>query len=73
MRVRDFTNRVADTFAAMAKSKGIALRVHVQPDVPDAILLDDLRMQQVLGNLLGPQPPPTLLMPLVQGHGHGPS
>ena len=51
------------TFAASARAKGVAMPVSVAPDVPHGVYLDDLRMQQILGNLLGAaQCPPAALI-----------
>ncbi|MEQ8962853.1 MAG: ATP-binding protein, partial [Coleofasciculus sp. C2-GNP5-27] len=56
--VRDFkldhvAQAVEDTFATAATEKGLALRVTIQPDVPRQLRGDDLRLQQVLNNLVG--------------------
>jgi signal transduction histidine kinase len=39
-------------FAVPAQAKGVALRTHRDPALPDALLGDGLRLQQVLMNLL---------------------
>jgi signal transduction histidine kinase/CheY-like chemotaxis protein len=38
---------------AMARAKGLAFVVEVSPAMPDQIMADDARLQQVIGNLLG--------------------
>ena len=43
---------VADAFEPRAREKGLALAVEVSPDLPASLWLDDLRLRQVLFNLL---------------------
>jgi signal transduction histidine kinase len=43
---------VADAFEPRAREKGLALAVEVSPDLPPSLWLDDLRLRQVLFNLL---------------------
>jgi C4-dicarboxylate-specific signal transduction histidine kinase len=63
VNVRQFTRMVADTFAATARAKQVTLRVDVAANVPAAAMLDDVRMQQVLGNFLGTARGPFLQPP----------
>jgi signal transduction histidine kinase/ActR/RegA family two-component response regulator len=44
---------VAEALATQAASKGIKLAAYVSPDVPERVLGDPLRLQQILFNLLG--------------------
>lgn len=44
---------VEDTFATAATEKGLAFRVTIQPDIPRQLRGDDLRLQQILNNLVG--------------------
>lgn len=43
---------IAALFASSAHNKGIALDFHVAPDVPPLVLGDELRIRQVLNNLV---------------------
>jgi signal transduction histidine kinase len=43
---------VADAFEPRAREKGLALAVELSPDLPASLWLDDLRLRQVLFNLL---------------------
>lgn len=43
---------VGDAFEPRAREKGLALTLEVSPDLPAALWLDDLRLRQVLFNLL---------------------
>ena len=51
--VRDLLADIADTFAGLAERSGIALGVVVSPDVPQRLLLDGLRVRQIVSNLVG--------------------
>jgi PAS domain S-box-containing protein len=44
---------VAALFEPVARGKGVAIAVSVEPDVPSRILSDPLRMRQILVNLTG--------------------
>ena len=44
---------VADTLAPTARAKGIAIEVFVDPDIPDAVIGDQVRMRQILFNIGG--------------------
>ena len=41
-----------DFFALTAASKGLALTLHIDPQVPQALVCDGLRLKQILNNLL---------------------
>ena len=45
--------RVTSLFAARARAKGVELAIGAGPDVPDRLIGDPLRLNQVLVNLLG--------------------
>ena len=51
--LRELVEKVADTLAVRADEKGIDLVVHIDPDVPTALVGDPLRLRQVLTNLVG--------------------
>ena len=44
---------IADVFALEARNKGLEVRVQVSPDLPDGILVDEVRLRQILLNLMG--------------------
>ena len=46
-------NRLHGLFAFHAEEKALALRIEVAPEVPRQLIGDELRLQQVLANLLG--------------------
>ena len=52
-RLREALIQVLDLFVPTSVQSGVELRHHVDPDVPDAIVGDPIRLQQVLGNLIG--------------------
>ena len=56
VNVRDAVARTVKTFAALAVSKGVAYSLAIDPAMPTLVLADDIRVQQVLGNLIGPCP-----------------
>ena len=51
--LRELLEKVADTLAVRADEKGIDLAVHIDQDVPNALIGDPLRLRQVLTNLVG--------------------
>ncbi len=51
--VRDLAAFVQQLFAAQATAKGLELRVEVADDVPTSLMLDNLRLRQILINLTG--------------------
>ena len=50
--LRRLTTSVREATAFTASAKGLALEVEVEPDVPDLISTDPLRLRQILVNLL---------------------
>jgi len=51
--LRELIEKVADTLAVRADEKGVDLAVHIDQDVPTALVGDPLRLRQVLTNLVG--------------------
>ncbi len=51
--LRELIEKVADTLAVRADEKGLDLAVHIDQDVPTALVGDPLRLRQVLTNLVG--------------------
>ena len=51
--LRELIEKVADTLAVRADEKGVDLAVHIDHDVPTALVGDPLRLRQVLTNLVG--------------------
>jgi signal transduction histidine kinase/CheY-like chemotaxis protein len=49
----EMVESVADAMAPKAASKGLKLAAYVAPDVPERVIGDPLRLQQILFNLLG--------------------
>ncbi|MFL5343094.1 MAG: response regulator, partial [Gemmataceae bacterium] len=52
-RLRAVLEEVTEIFRAKVAEKHVELIVHVQPDVPDSLIGDALRLRQVLTNLIG--------------------
>ena len=50
---RPLVEGVLDTLAAPAGDKGLALRHFIEPDIPDRLLGDEVRLRQILLNLVG--------------------
>ncbi len=50
--LRDVTDRLRSTFEPLARHKGLAFDIQVQPGVPEQMSTDSQRLQQVLKNLL---------------------
>ena len=53
VEIRSCLRAVADLYRATAQSKGVSLRVAVDPDVPRALCTDPGRLRQILLNLIG--------------------
>lgn len=51
--LRNLLDNVARTLGLRAKQKGLNLTVEVAPELPDLVIGDDLRLRQVLLNLIG--------------------
>ena len=49
----DLAERVAETLSIRAHQKGLDLAVRIAPDVPPGLIGDELRLRQVVTNLLG--------------------
>jgi CheY-like chemotaxis protein len=52
VRFQDITDYVERSFQQMAEEKGLAFDVEVDPDLPPTLWTDDMRLRQVLRNLL---------------------
>jgi two-component system sensor histidine kinase/response regulator len=52
-RLRSVLEEVTEIFRTKVVEKHVELIVHVQPDVPDALAGDSLRIRQILTNLIG--------------------
>jgi signal transduction histidine kinase/CheY-like chemotaxis protein len=50
--VRQFLNETMKSYLLRCKSKAIELKWHVAPDVPDQLVGDDIRLRQVIVNLV---------------------
>jgi len=53
VEIRNCLNDVADLYGATALTKGLAIRVEVDTDVPKALCTDPGRLRQILLNLIG--------------------
>jgi len=51
--IRDAIEGMAETLGPNANKKGIRISIHVDPDIPDAVLGDQVRIRQVLFNIGG--------------------
>ena len=49
----DTVNSAVHLFDPIASQKGIALEVAIDPNIPESLLGDSLRLQQILSNFLG--------------------
>ncbi|GBC62107.1 hypothetical protein DENIS_3070 [Desulfonema ishimotonii] len=50
---RAVVEEVGVIFSQAVRSKNLALKIEISPEVPEALVLDELRIRQVLFNLLG--------------------
>jgi len=51
--IRDTVEGVSETLGPNAHSKGIRINIHVDPNIPDAVLGDQVRIRQILFNVVG--------------------
>lgn len=51
--IRDICNHIKNLFLAISKSKNMDLLLDIAPDVPNSLVLDPVRIKQVLSNLVG--------------------
>ncbi|MBT4838439.1 MAG: response regulator [Methylococcales bacterium] len=51
--IKEIVNEIADIFNLKTKDKGIKLIVENDPDIPSNLLLDGVRIRQILFNLVG--------------------
>ena len=51
--IRDAIEGIAETLGPNANKKGIRISLHVDPDIPDAVLGDQVRIRQILFNIGG--------------------
>jgi signal transduction histidine kinase/CheY-like chemotaxis protein len=51
-RLHDVVDQVSQIFGGVASAKGLTLRSEVAPNVPEYVLVDGLRLRQVLSNFL---------------------
>ena len=48
----DFVNQLNEMFQHVAQSKGVKFKTHIDPLVPNAIIVDDNRLKQLANNLI---------------------
>lgn len=51
--IRDGVESVSETLASNARNKGLQLNIHADPNIPDAVLGDPVRIRQILFNIGG--------------------
>ena len=51
--IRDTVEGTSETLGPNANNKGIRINIHVDPDIPDAVLGDQVRIRQILFNIGG--------------------
>ena len=52
VNIRENLQEIADVFILDCKAKGISLKIRVSEDVPDIVVVDKLRLRQVVLNLI---------------------
>ncbi len=52
VNVAEVSNNLTSLFAPLAKEKGLSFTIHADEDVPQSIVTDSLRLEQILKNLL---------------------
>jgi len=53
VNLQSFCEEMVQIFAVQTSEKGIALNVSLSPDLPGALMLDEVRFRQILLNLIG--------------------
>lgn len=53
LSIEDIIEGVAETLSPIAREKGIVLNTYIDPNIPDKVLGDPVRLRQVLFNLAG--------------------
>lgn len=53
MRLRDCISSVETIFMPAAIEKNLEINLHISPDIPDVLMGDPTRVQQILNNILG--------------------
>jgi PAS domain S-box-containing protein len=53
VNIKECLNSVARLFSAAAKIKSLTLECHINPDLPKYIIVDPLRLKQIISNLIG--------------------
>ncbi|MFA9462985.1 MAG: ATP-binding protein [Velocimicrobium sp.] len=51
-RFREFMDRTIEAYLPIINEKGLTLRVNITPDVPEYFIGDELRLTQIINNLL---------------------
>lgn len=51
--IADCLGSIRDLFAPVAVQKGLDFTVHLDPDIPNCLMGDNVRLQQVLSNIIG--------------------
>jgi signal transduction histidine kinase/CheY-like chemotaxis protein/HPt (histidine-containing phosphotransfer) domain-containing protein len=51
--IRDSLEGISETLGPNANKKGIKINIHVDPDIPDAVIGDQVRIRQILFNIGG--------------------
>jgi signal transduction histidine kinase/DNA-binding response OmpR family regulator len=51
--IRDTVEGTSETLGPNANNKGVRINIHVDPDIPDAVLGDQVRIRQILFNVGG--------------------
>jgi len=51
--LRNTSQHIKNLFLAIGKSKNIELKIEIDEDVPKIVLIDEIRIKQVLSNLIG--------------------
>ncbi|MCG8569720.1 MAG: ATP-binding protein [Spirochaetes bacterium] len=53
MRISNVSEELRTVFALKAESKGIKLIIETSPDLPESIVFDEIRLRQILLNIMG--------------------
>ncbi|HPM01401.1 MAG TPA: ATP-binding protein [Candidatus Cloacimonadota bacterium] len=53
IHLADLINEISSVFSYKIKEKALNLMIHIEKDIPDRLLLDEVRLRQILFNLTG--------------------